>query len=84
MRRVGRVLIPGIIRIAQEISLLQQLESRRFNLLPEKCFLDTMQGAGFGDAGAGPARMIGDNVEASGLKRAEGGLVARVIESDEV
>src|SRR5215207_8228292 len=36
-----------------------------------------MQGAGFGDAGTGPARMIGDNVETSRLKRAEDGLVHR-------
>src|SRR4051794_41276966 len=75
LRRVWRVLISRIIRITQEISLLQQPESRRFDLLPKKSLLDTMQGAGLGDAGTGPARMIGDNVEAFGLKRAEDGLV---------
>src|ERR1041384_7360568 len=75
LRRVRRVLIPGIIRIAQEISLLEHLEPRGFDLLPEKRFFDTMQGAGFGDAGTGPARMIGDHVETSGLVRAKDGLV---------
>src|SRR5687767_12373629 len=62
LRRVRRVLVSGVIGIAQEIPHLQQLEPRGFDLLPEKRFFDAMQGAGFGDAGAGPARMIGDHI----------------------
>ena len=58
LRRVRRVLVPGIIRIPQEISFFQQPESCRFDLLPKKRFLDAMQGAGFGDAGSRPTRMI--------------------------
>src|SRR4051794_41350297 len=77
LRRVRRVLVPGIIRVTQEIPNLQQLEPRGFDLLPEKRFFDTMQGAGFGDAGTGPARMIGDNIETSRLERAEDGPVHR-------
>src|SRR5688572_13960100 len=45
LRRVRRVLISGVIGISQEISLLQQLESRGFDFLSEKRFLDAMQGA---------------------------------------
>src|ERR1044072_6495157 len=61
LRRVRSFLVSGVIGIAQEIPHLQQLEPRGFHLLPEKRFFDTMQGAGFRDAGTRPARMIGDN-----------------------
>src|ERR1043166_376095 len=54
-RRVRRVLIPGIVRVTQEVSLLLQLEACRFDLLPEKRFFYAMQGARFGDAGPRPA-----------------------------
>src|ERR1041384_446796 len=75
LQRVRRVLIPGIIRIAQEISLLEHLEPRGLDLPPEKRFFDTMQGAGCGDAGTGPARMIGDHIQTAGLECAKDGLV---------
>src|SRR6266480_4916667 len=77
LRRVRRILISWIVRVAQEIAFVHQLESRRFDLLPKKRLFDAMQGTGFGDAGTRPTRMIGDNVEASRLERAKDGLVHR-------
>ena len=65
--RIGRILISGIVRVAQEIAFVDQLESRRFDFLPKKRLLDAMQGTGFGDTGTRPTRMISYNVEASRL-----------------
>ena len=58
LRRLRRILISGIVRVAQEIAFVVQLESRRLDFLPKKRFFDAMQGAGFGDAGSRPTRMI--------------------------
>src|ERR1700752_2809001 len=52
LRRVRRILVSGIVRVAQEIAFVLQLESRRLDFLPKKCFFDAMQGTGFGDAGS--------------------------------
>jgi hypothetical protein len=49
LRRVRRILISGIVRVAQEIAFVDQLESRRFDFLPKKRLFDAMQGTGFGD-----------------------------------
>jgi len=58
-------------RVAQEITSVNQLESRSFYFLPKKRFLDAMQGVGFGDAGTGSARMVCHDIETSRLERAK-------------
>src|SRR5207253_1475488 len=68
LRRVRRILISGIVRVAQEIPFVQQLESRRFDFLPKKRLFDAMQGTGFGDAGTRSTRMISYNIETSRLE----------------
>jgi hypothetical protein len=55
LRRIRSVLVSGIIGVTQEIALLEQSETRRFDFLSEKRFFDTVQGAGFGNAGTWPA-----------------------------
>src|SRR6185312_2919643 len=77
LRRVRRILVSGIVRVAQEVAFVPQLESRRLDFLPEKRLIDAMQGTGFGDAGSRPARMISYYVEASRLERAEDSFVHR-------
>src|SRR6476646_7005763 len=62
LRRVWRVLVSGFVWVAQEISLVDQLESRRFDFLPKKRLFDAMQGAGFGDAGTRPTRVVGYDI----------------------
>src|SRR5258705_3338937 len=83
LRWVRRILISGIVRVAQEIPFLHQLESGRFDFLPKKRVFDAMQGTGFGDAGTRPARMIGYNIEASRLERAKDCVVhCRAIDAE--
>src|SRR5712671_1723738 len=77
LRRVRRILVSGIVRVAQEIAFVDQLESCRFDFLPKKRLFDAMQGAGFGDAGAGPTRMISYNIETSRPERVKDGFVHR-------
>src|SRR5712671_1116319 len=77
LRRVRRILISGIVRVAQETAFVHQFESRRFDLLPKKRLLDAMQGTGFGDTGTRPTRMISYDVEASRLERAKDCFVHR-------
>src|SRR4029077_9122778 len=77
LRRVRGILISGMVRVAQEIAFVDQLESRRFDFLPKKRFFDAMQGAGFGDAGTRSTRVVGYDIEASRLERAKDCLVHR-------
>src|SRR4029077_11613636 len=77
LRRVRGILISGMVRVAQEIAFVDQLESRRFDFLPKKRLFDAMKGAGFGDTGTRPTRMISYNVEASRLERAKDCFVHR-------
>ena len=77
LRRVRYVLVARIVGVAKEMSFVHQSEPRRFDFLPKKCFLNAMQGAGFRDTGSGPARMVGDDVEASRRECAEDSPVHR-------
>src|ERR1700716_1917704 len=52
LRRIRRVLVTGVVGIAQESPFRRQLEARRFDFLAQEGFLDTMQRARLGDAGA--------------------------------
>ena len=65
--RVWRILISGVVRVAQETSLVDQLEPSRFDFLPEKRFLDAMQGTGFGDAGTRSTRVVSYDIESPDL-----------------
>ena len=60
LRRVGRVLVARIVGVAQEVALGRELEAGRLDFLAQEGLLDAVQGARFGDAGAGPAGMVGD------------------------
>ncbi len=67
----GVFLSSGIVRIAQEIALFDQLESGRFDFLLKKRLFDPMQSAGFGDAGTRSTRMVSYDVKASRPERAK-------------
>ena len=75
LRRIGRVPIARIGWIAQEVGFRQEPESDRFDFAAKKRLVDSMQGSRFGNPGARPAGMIGDDVEAPRLERAEDGPV---------
>ena len=77
LRRVRRILVSRVVRVAQEIAFVDQLEACRFDFLPKKRFFDAMQCTGFGNASTGSPRMIGNNVETSRLERAKDCFVHR-------
>src|SRR5258705_8446727 len=77
LRRVGRILVSGIVRVAQEIPFVHQLESRRLDFLAKKRLFDAMQGTGFGDTGTRSTRMISYNIETPRLERAKDCVVHR-------
>src|SRR5215475_12679293 len=77
LRRIRRILVPGVVRIAQKIAFIDQLEASRFDFLPKKRLFDAMQGTGLGNASTGPPRMIGNNVETSRFERTKDRFVHR-------
>src|ERR1022692_443877 len=84
LRRGGRVLFSRGRWVAQEITFLGELESRGFDLLAQECLFDAVQGARFGNARAGAARVIGDHVHRAGLERRVYRLVhLRAIDAEE-
>src|SRR3954453_23980511 len=77
LRRIRRILVSGIVRVAQEIPFIHQLESRGLDFLPKKRLFDAMQGTGFGDAGTRSARVVSYDMETSRLERAKDCFVHR-------
>ena len=73
--RIGRLLVARIVRVAQEAGGFEQAKAGRLDLGADERLLDPVQRARFRDAGAGPAGMVGDHVDAAGLERREHGAV---------
>src|SRR5205814_8599816 len=71
LRGLGRLAIARVVRIAQEGAFRDELKAGRLDLLAQERLLDPMQRLRFGDAGAGTAGMIGDDVQAAGLECGE-------------
>lgn len=54
------------------MAFVDQPESGGFDFLTQEGFLDAVQGARLGDAGAGPARVVGDHEDDARFVRGEG------------
>src|SRR2546425_2484250 len=71
LRRIRRLAIARVVRVAQEAAFGDDLKAGRLDLLAQERLLDAMQRLGFGDAGARAARVICDDVETAWLERRE-------------
>src|SRR3989441_5842756 len=84
LRRLRRLAIARIVRVAQEAAFGDELEAGRLDLLAQERLLDAMQRLGFGDAGARAAGVIRDDVETARLERHENRAVHLIaVDADE-